>query len=109
MFYSLENCGSATVRLATLNRARVQSAALAESGSSMESDYAFIKSKPGVADGYLFTVLRWTDIHKIDLSGLPEHQRLHEANGIAPGCAGSHEGGRAAEVAIMLRDNALHR
>jgi glutathione S-transferase len=24
-----------------------------------------------VADGYLFTVLRWTDIHKMDLSGFP--------------------------------------
>jgi glutathione S-transferase len=71
MFYSLENCGSATVRLANMNRAGVQSAALAESGSSMDSDYAFIKSKRGVADGYLFTVLRWTDIHKIDLSGYP--------------------------------------
>ena len=24
-----------------------------------------------VADGYLFTVLRWADVHKIDLSGYP--------------------------------------
>jgi glutathione S-transferase len=24
-----------------------------------------------VADGYLFTVLNWTNIHKIDLSGFP--------------------------------------
>ena len=32
-------------------------------------DYLF--GQFSVADGYLFTVLRWTNIHKIDLSGYP--------------------------------------
>jgi glutathione S-transferase len=31
----------------------------------------FLLGSFSVADGYLFTVLRWTDVHKIDVSGYP--------------------------------------
>src|SRR3954454_14371579 len=35
------------------------------------ADKEFLLGSFGVADGYLFTVLRWTDVHKIDVSGFP--------------------------------------
>ena len=49
-----------------------------------------------VADGYLFTVLNWTKLHNIDLSGFPNITRVHEARRGAAGGAGGDEGGRAA-------------
>ena len=56
-----------------------------------------------VADGYLFTVLNWTNFHKIDLSAFPEHHRFHEARGRTSGRAGCDEGGRIAEGGVSSR------
>ena len=54
-----------------------------------------------VADGYLFTVLNWTNLHKIDLAPYPNmHSDSRNACPRDHGRAGCDEGGRFAEGGV---------
>src|SRR5262249_42087065 len=52
-----------------------------------------------VADAYLFTVLNWSNIHKIDLAKMAEHQGIHGSHRCKAEGAGNHAGGRSAGIA----------
>ncbi len=53
-----------------------------------------------VADGYAFTVLNWTNLHKIDLSAFPNIIAFMKRVADASGRAGCDEGGRVAEGGV---------
>ena len=60
-----------------------------------------------VADGYLFTMLRWADGMKFDLSGAAEPDGLQGPRRRAPEGAGSADQGRPDEGGVSFRSMAI--